>query len=84
MKQFLLLGIALIVVFAVLLYSPKAGIPGSVKESFDTRQEKRTVAVEDSSYAQQTNHMVKPAEFVTTPPEGTVSAYRVNNYHAYL
>ena len=55
-----------------------------VSEGFDTTQEKKTGMSEDSSYLQQTNHMKNPTSYISTPPDGHVTPYRVNSFNAYL
>lgn len=49
----------------------------------DKAQEIRTILTEDSSYAQQTNHM-DPAPFSMGPIEGTQTPFQVNQYRAYV
>ena len=50
---------------------------------FDTTQEKKRAAVEDSSYSQQTNH-VDPAPYSSGPIPGQESPFRVNQFNAYV
>jgi hypothetical protein len=50
---------------------------------FDTTQEKKRAAVEDSSYAQQTNH-VEPSPYSSGPIPGQESPFRVNQFNAYV
>lgn len=52
-------------------------------EFLDKRQVQKTVAVENSSYAQQTNHMqYGPAEM--GPLQGMATPFQVNQYKAYV
>jgi hypothetical protein len=52
-------------------------------EFIDKRQVLKTVGVEDSSYAQQTNHM-DLAGYSMGPIAGTPSPFQVNQYRAYI
>jgi hypothetical protein len=52
-------------------------------EFLDTRQIAKTIAVEDSSYMQTTNHMV-PARYDMGPIEGVPSQWQVNQYKSYI
>ena len=49
----------------------------------DKAQVIKTILTEDSSYAQQTNHM-EPAPFSMGPIEGTQTPFQVNQYRAYI
>lgn len=49
----------------------------------DQRQEKRTMQLEDSSYAQRTNHF-PPASVDMGPIHGFESPFRVNQFMAYI
>jgi len=52
-------------------------------EFVDKTQDRKTIAVEDSSYAQQTNHM-DPAPYSTGPIPGIETPFRVNQYTSYV
>ncbi len=52
-------------------------------EFIDKTQDKRTIAVEDSSYAQVTNHAV-PNHYSMGPIEGIQTPFQVNQYKAYV
>jgi hypothetical protein len=52
-------------------------------EFLDKTQVRKTVAVEDSSYAQRTNHM-EPAPFSMGPISGMETPFQVNQYRAYI
>jgi len=52
-------------------------------EFFDKSQERRTIALEDSSYSQRTNHSV-PAPVSLGPIAGVQSPFQVNQYKAYI
>lgn len=52
-------------------------------EFIDKTQDKRTIAVENSSYAQTTNHAV-PAHYSMGPIEGVQTPFQVNQYKAYV
>lgn len=73
------------VVAIVLLLLVMVGLP---KERFqpeflDKRQDDKTMAVEDSSYAQQTNHM-SYAPYSMGPIQGMETPFQVNQYRAYV
>jgi hypothetical protein len=73
------------VVAIILLLLVVVGIP---KERFqpeflDKRQVQQTVAVEDSSYAQRTNHMTH-APYSMGPIQGMETPFQVNQYRAYV
>ena len=60
----------------------------SVQEKFqpeflDKTQVRKTVAVEDSSYAQRTNH-IDPAPFDMGPVQGMETPFQVNQYRSYV
>lgn len=60
----------------------------SVQEKFqpeflDKTQVRTTVATEDSSYAQRTNH-VEPAPFSMGPIQGMETPFQVNQYRSYV
>ena len=52
-------------------------------EFLDKAQVKKTVAVEDSSYAQETNHM-NMAPYSMGPMQGIETPFRVNQYTSYV
>lgn len=54
---------------------------GTEAEFLDKKQVLKTVRTEDSSYAQQTNHM-DPAPVELGPIPGVQSPFRVNMFHA--
>ena len=80
MKQWLLLAGALLVVALVLsrVYTEKFQ-----PEFLDRTQIAKTIAVEDSSYDQRTNHM-DPSPFSMAPIAGQETPFQVNQYRAYV
>ena len=52
-------------------------------EFLDRTQIAKTIAVEDSSFDQRTNHM-DPSPFSMGPIEGTQTPLQVNQYRAYV
>lgn len=52
-------------------------------EFLDKRQVQKTVALENSSYAQQTNHM-QFAPAIMGPIQGMATPFQVNQYKAYV
>jgi len=52
-------------------------------EFLDKKQVMKTVAVEDSSYEQMTNHM-SLSSYSMGPIEGTPSPFQVNQYRAHI
>jgi hypothetical protein len=52
-------------------------------EFLDRTQIAKTIAVEDSSFDQRTNHM-DPSPFSMGPIEGTQTPFQVNQYRAYV
>lgn len=52
-------------------------------EFLDKRQEATTIAMEDSSYRQRTNH-TSPSPYSIGPLHGTESPFQVNQYKAYI
>lgn len=52
-------------------------------EFLDRTQIGKTIAVEDSSYDQSTNHM-DPSPYSMGPIEGTQTPFQVNQYRAYV
>ena len=52
-------------------------------EFIDKTQDQRTVQVEDSSYAQVTNHAL-PSHYSMGPIEGVQTPFQVNQYKAFV
>ena len=52
-------------------------------EFLDRTQIAKTIAVEDSSYDQKTNHM-DPSPYATGPVRGIETPFRVNQYTSYV
>lgn len=80
MKQWLFLVVALLVVGFVL---QKFMTEKFQPEFMDRTQIAKTIAVEDSSYDQRTNHM-DPAPFSAGSIAGMETPFRVNAYTAYV
>jgi hypothetical protein len=80
MKQWILLVIALLVIGLVL---QKFITERFQPEFLDRTQIAKTIAVEDSSYDQRTNHM-DPSPFRMGPVSGMQTPFRVNAYTAYV
>lgn len=79
-QQWILLAIALVVVGLVLQrFMTERFQP----EFLDRTQIAKTIAVEDSSYDQRTNHM-DPAPFSMGPIAGQETPFQVNQYRAYV
>jgi len=79
MKGPLLFTAALIILGFVLWKNTERFQP----EFLDKAQVKKTVAVENSAYAQRTNHMDHSA-YSMGPIEGTPSPFQVNQYRAHI
>jgi hypothetical protein len=79
MKGPLLFVAALIVLGFVVMKQTERFEP----EFLDKRGVRKTVAVEDSSYEQMTNHM-DFASYSMGPIEGTPSPFQVNQYRAHI
>jgi hypothetical protein len=79
MKGPLLFAAALIILGFVLWKTTERFQP----EFLDKSQVQKTVGVEDSSYAQQTNHM-DMSPYSMGPIEGSQSPFQVNQYRAYI
>ena len=79
MKGPLLFAAALIILGFVLWKTTERFQP----EFLDKRQVQKTVGVEDSSYAQHTNHM-DMSSYSMGPIEGSQSPFQVNQYRAYI
>lgn len=75
----LLLVGAILIVSLVMMRSRERFQP----EFLDKTQEKMTIATEDSSYAQRTNH-VDPAPYNQGPIQGIETAFQVNQYTSYV
>ena len=79
MKATLLFVGAMILLGLVLWKSTERFQP----EFLDKKQVQKTVGVEDSSYAQRTNHM-DLTPYSMGPIEGTPSPFQVNQYRAHI
>jgi hypothetical protein len=79
MKYWLLLAAALLVIVLVMLKSKERFQP----EFLDRTQIAKTIAVEDSSYDQKTNHM-NPTPFALGAIAGIETPFRVNQYTSYV
>jgi hypothetical protein len=79
MKPTTLLVVALFVLIAVLYLGRERFQP----EFLDKRQVQRTVATENSSYEQMTNHM-NPSPVSIGPVQGMQSPFQVNQYKSYV
>lgn len=74
--------------FAVALVLIYLATRVSVQEKFqpeflDKTQVRTTVATEDSSYTQRTNH-VQPAPYSMGPIQGMETPFQVNQYRSYI
>lgn len=79
MAMMLLLVGALLVVAFVLMRSTERVQP----QFLDTSQVRKTISVENSSYAQTTNHM-DSAPYSTEPISGIETPFQVNQYTSYV
>lgn len=79
MKAPLVLAAALIILGFVLWKTTERFQP----QFIDRAQVKKTMAVEDSAYAQQTNHM-EPGSYSMGPIQGVQTPFQVNQYRAYV
>ena len=79
MKQWLFLAVALVAIAFVLMKSRERFQP----EFLDKRQVATTVAMENSSFAQRTNH-VQQAPYSMGPLQGMETPFQVNQYKAYI
>ncbi len=79
MKQWLLLVGALVLVGFVMMNSREKFQP----EFLDRTQIAKTIAVEDSSFDQRTNHL-DPAPFSMGPIHGMETPFRVNQYTSFM
>lgn len=80
MKQWILLAVALVLVGLVLR---KFMTEKFQPEFLDRTQIAKTIAAEDSSFDQHTNHM-DPAPFSMGPLAGNETPFQVNQYKAYV
>ena len=81
MHPALLFVAALVLVWAALqTFGPREKFQ---PEFLDTAQVARTIAQENSSYAQRTNHAT-PAHYNLGPIAGTLSPWQVNQYKSYI
>jgi hypothetical protein len=74
--------------FALALLAVFLAMRVSIQEKFqpeflDKTQVRKTVANEDSSYAQRTNHL-DPAPYSMSPIEGVETPFQVNQYRSYV
>lgn len=79
MTKWLLFGVAVLVLAMVLLRSRERFQP----EFLDRTQIAKTIATEDSSYDQRTNH-VDPAPYRMGAIAGIETPFRVNQYTSYM
>ena len=79
MTPWLLLVGALLLIALVMMKTTERFQP----EFLDKAQVKKTVAVENSSYAQTTNHM-DFGTYSMAPIQGTETPFRVNQYTSYV
>lgn len=79
MTKWLLLAVALFALALVMLKTTERFEP----EFLDKSQVKKTVAVENSSYAQVTNH-ADPHRYSMGPIQGTETPFRVNQYTSFI
>lgn len=82
MKNTILLFVAALLVLGFAVMKTTEGF-GTQPEFLNKEQVLKTVLTEDSSYAQQTNHM-NPASFTMGPLAGVQSPFQVNQYRAYI
>jgi hypothetical protein len=79
-QQWILLVVALLLVgFVLQRFMTERFQP----EFLDRTQIAKTIAVEDSSYDQRTNHM-DPSPFSLGPIQGVETPFQVNQYRAYV
>ena len=79
MMKWLLIGGAILLVALIMMRSRERFQP----EFLDKAQVRKTVAVENSSYAQTTNHM-EYAPYSMGPIVGIETPFRVNQYTSYV
>ena len=73
----------LVIALVALIFVLYAGRERFQPEFLDKRQVRTTVAREDSSYEQYTNHM-SPAAVELGPVQGLQTPFQVNQYTAYM
>lgn len=79
MAQWIFLLAAFLVLALVMLKTTERFQP----EFLDRTQIAKTIAVEDSSYDQRTNHM-DPSPYSTGAIQGVETPFRVNQYTSYV
>jgi hypothetical protein len=80
MSVYIWFALALLAVFLVMRVSVQEKFQ---PEFLDKTQVRKTVAVEDSSYAQRTNHL-DPAPYSMGPIQGVETPFQVNQYRSYV
>lgn len=80
MKPTIYFIVAIIVLAVILMSMSKEGFQ---PEFLDKTQVGRTVALEDSSFSQQTNHM-RSAPYSMGPIEGMETPFQINQYKGYV
>jgi hypothetical protein len=79
MKEWIFLAVALLVIAFVVMRPRERFQP----EFLDRTQIAKTIAVQDSSYDQATNH-VNPAPYSLGPIAGNETPFQVNQYRAFV
>ena len=79
MKPWVFLIVAIIILGLLLVNTKERFQP----EFLDKKQVAQTIATEDSSYLQRTNHMI-PSAFPMGPIAGMETPFQVNQYRAYI
>ena len=82
MKYWYFLAAAVFAIVVVVMFQVRPDMRVQ-PEFLDKTQEAHTVAVEDSSYRQATNHM-DPAPYSTEPVVGHETPFQVNQYRAFV
>ncbi len=80
MSVYIWFALALLVIFLVMRVSVQEKFQ---PEFLDKTQVRKTVATEDSSYAQRTNHL-DPAPYSMGPVQGMETPFQVNQYRSYI
>lgn len=80
MAPFVWLLVALVVLYIVLR---SVSVEKFQPEFLDKTQVRQTVATENSSYAQRTNH-AQPAPYDAGPIEGIPTIFQVNQFRAFV
>ena len=80
MSAYIWFALALLVIFLAMRVSVQEKFQ---PEFLDKTQVRKTVATEDSSYAQRTNH-VNPAPYSMGPIQGMETPFQVNQYRSYV